>query len=219
MTDAAIPTRPRFRPGPALTALVGAGFALALLGCFLPWVAHPAAALAPNLIDLAEWTSLHPAVRAMSPPLLLTFGLRAVLALVGVGFALTTRWGWAVGALVVLRLLPPLDFFRGGGGDPNFQQQFALAVGTAVLVAVAAVGWPAAARRLRWWTLAPVVPAALGAAVAVWGAVSALVYVTAMYAAGYGVGVGVTVAGCLLGVVGSVGRWLNTRRRAPASAG
>ncbi|MCZ7542374.1 MAG: hypothetical protein M5R40_02005 [Anaerolineae bacterium] len=95
------------------------GFALALLGCYLPWVAHPAAALAPNMLDLAEWTSLHPAVRGSAPPLLLTFALRLPLALAGVGIAYAVRWGWLPGLVIALTLLPPLEFFRARRATPT----------------------------------------------------------------------------------------------------
>src|SRR5512143_758636 len=51
----------------------------ALIAYYLPWIANRAAALSANAYDLAEWTSLHPAVRGASVPLVAPFLLRAVL--------------------------------------------------------------------------------------------------------------------------------------------
>ena len=42
--------------------------------------------------------------------------------------------------LLAITLLPPFDFFRGAWDDPNYRQQFALAIGTLIgLVALAAI--------------------------------------------------------------------------------
>lgn len=121
----------------------------ALIACYLPWVYHPAAGLTFNAYDLAEWVSLHSAVRGASVPLVAPFLLRAVLGGLALLFCLRAlrsagRWvrlaytGLAL--WLAITLLPPFDFFRGAWDDPNYRQQFALAIGTLIgLVALAAV--------------------------------------------------------------------------------
>ena len=61
---------------------------LALIAYSLPWVVGPGAALTLNAYDLAEWTSLHPAVRTAALPFALTFGLRLLPLLVYMAFAI-----------------------------------------------------------------------------------------------------------------------------------
>src|SRR5258706_5695618 len=95
---------------------------IALLAYYLPWVYHKTAALTANGYDLAEWVSIHPAVRNGNPPLLAPFLLRVVLSGLALLFGLhaaksqkLTHWLYAVFALILsITLLPPLDFFRGG---------------------------------------------------------------------------------------------------------
>ena len=114
---------------------------LALLAYSLPWVANPGASLSPGAYDLAEWTSLHPAVRsgtlALMTPLLLRLQLVLLAVIVAVHAPrprLSLRW--LIHALFVVLMaiasLPPLEFFLGAGHDPNFQQQFALALVTLI---------------------------------------------------------------------------------------
>ncbi len=112
---------------------------LALIAYYLPWIWHPTAALTANAYDLAEWVSIHPAVRNGDPPLVAPFLLRSLLGgialLCGLCAVCAQKWWgrWLYGALAVIlaiTLLPPPDFFRGAGGDPNYRQQFGLAVGT-----------------------------------------------------------------------------------------
>lgn len=137
---------------------------LAWIGTYLPWVTTTGAAFSSNLYDLAEWTSLYPAVRGGNPPLLPTFLLRATPALIAIGLSLhstrrvtstvsdslpvkrvgafeVSRWMWGVRVLAVLiavGLLPPFDFFRGQFGDPNYRQQFIIA-GLTLLIIIG--GW------------------------------------------------------------------------------
>jgi hypothetical protein len=111
----------------------------ALVAYYLPWLNNQAAALSANAYDLAEWTSLHPAVREASIPLLAPFLLRAVLGGIALMFGLyalkvqskRARWAYTALALALaITLMPPLDFFRGAWDDPNYRQQFALSIGT-----------------------------------------------------------------------------------------
>lgn len=170
-----------------------AGFALALLACYFPWIAHPSAALAPNAFDLAEWASLHPAERT-GPLSLLTPGLlRAVAAACGVGLASSIRRGWLPGLLVAITLLPPFDFFRGSSADPNFRQMFAIAVFTGGMVVLAA-------RRQT----SPAIPAVLGGLFAIVGVARAKALVDGLYKAGIGIGMPLALVGFGLVIVGIV---------------
>jgi hypothetical protein len=98
---------------------------------YAPWFTHKTAGFTMNAFDLAEWASLHPAVRSSTPPMLTSFLLRVPqLALVFV-FALAANWltdpraRWLVRGIAVLpllRFIPPADFFRSATDDPNYRQ-------------------------------------------------------------------------------------------------
>lgn len=99
----------------------------------LPWVVNPAASLTPNGYELAEWTSLHPAVRGASPPLMTSLLLRLPLVCIALVVAFTTRRS-IVAAMFVLvvsaGLLPP-ELLQ-ATGNPNSTQQGALALITLI---------------------------------------------------------------------------------------
>jgi len=111
-------------------------FALTLLGYFLPFVINPGGGLTLHALDLAEWTTLHPLVRAETPLLLTALLLRLPLLCAGIMITLQARsspdkWsrriGWLCAGSVVLGLLPPLDFVT-QLNNINYQQQFVLAL-------------------------------------------------------------------------------------------
>lgn len=118
-------------------------FGLYLIMYSLPWISNPGRSLSLGAYDLAEWSSLHPTVKATTPPLLTCFLIRFPL----VGLA------WIVGfhskdlitkpmllplvhtitvVLIAISLLPPLEFFTIASGDPNYQQQFVLAIAASI---------------------------------------------------------------------------------------
>jgi hypothetical protein len=102
-----------------------------LIAYSLPWLNGPGAGLTFNAYDLAEWISLYPAARAESPPLLTPLLLRLPLALISLIAVAGLQRIWlqaVVIAGVALALLPPLDFFTAGSADPNYRQQFLLAL-------------------------------------------------------------------------------------------
>lgn len=125
MTNPASPSRPLFLWLLTLAALI--------FYC-LPWVITTAASLTMGAYDLAEWSSLHPASRGASIPLLPALLLRLPLVCLALAAAFAARRGasWWLYTLFVglmsAALLPPLEFFTQAGSDPNYRQQFGLAL-------------------------------------------------------------------------------------------
>lgn len=122
---------------------------LATIGYSLPWVASTSASLQPGALDLAEWLTLHPAVRSNMPLLLPALLLRLALVFLGLIFVLEykaapthrLRWLHAVFALGMwLALVPPIAFFAGEFGDRNYQQQFTLWIAY-TLTSLASIIW------------------------------------------------------------------------------
>lgn len=120
---------------------------LALVCYYLPWYAHDTAGFTMHGFDLAEWASLHPAVRSSSPEMLTSFLLRAPQWIIVVALTLVAnrfddpRWRWVVraGALALaLRFVPPKEFFTDTPDDPNYRQMTLLLVlsGLSVLLAL-----------------------------------------------------------------------------------
>lgn len=146
--------------------------AVALASCLLPWLVSPAAGLSLNPIDLAEWTSLAPAVQAQTPPLLTTFLLRAPLLVVALLIALAANRyrGWA--GLFILLLaaaqLPPFEFLN-DSANSNYRQQLLMAVLTGGLGLLVLFVLPR-----RFALSAAMVVATLGLIAAVLGIASAL---------------------------------------------
>ncbi len=111
--------------------LILAALTLALLCYYLPWYSHATAAFTLHAYDLAEWASLHPAVRSETPGLWTSFLLRlpqvtliwaaALLANGGRDPRLRTMLR-GVALLVALRFLPPREFLSTASGDPNYRQ-------------------------------------------------------------------------------------------------
>ncbi len=124
---------------------------LAWIGCYLPWSLTLSTAFSANLFDLAEWSSLDSAVRYANPPLLPTVFLRLTVGLIAFALAsqadtLTNRavrWIVRIVALLIgIGLLPPLEFFRGAFGDPNYRQQLVIALVTCLAALGAVFGPP-----------------------------------------------------------------------------
>lgn len=103
---------------------------LGLLGYLLPWAVASSAPMTLNAYDLAEWTSLHPAQRQTTPPLLAPLLLRAQLAILSLAFALTVSKHWVAAAAVValaMAQLPPFEYVY-DIANLNYRQQFMLAL-------------------------------------------------------------------------------------------
>ena len=159
-------------------------FIAGLFAYSLPWIAGPGASLTLNAYDLAEWTSLHPWVRAATPPLVVTFMLRALPALLTLFLFTTAARSWrryiaVIVFVVALALLPPAAFFGSAFDDPNFRQQAVLALLT--------LGLPFLSVRLRW---SPVIFAALLVAGTVIAVENSRVLMNATFALPVGPGLG-----------------------------
>jgi hypothetical protein len=104
----------------------------ALVAYCLPWVINPGVSLSLGAYDLAEWSSLHPAVRSGNPMLLTALLLRLPLVgialLISIGaFPRSPTFRLFLSLLIGTALLPPLEFFTQATDDPNYRQQFVLA--------------------------------------------------------------------------------------------
>jgi len=113
---------------------------LALVGLFgfaQPWIVAPSGSMTLNAFDLAEWTSLHPAQRATSPPLLTPLMLRLQLLILSatLGALATGRRTRACAAIMILVLtlaqLPPLDIVY-DINNLNYRQQLFLAAASLI---------------------------------------------------------------------------------------
>lgn len=134
-----------------LLALIAAG-----VFYFMPWSSHAATSLTFGAYDLAEWSSLHPAVRFVEPALQPTLLLRLPPVLLLIAFALGVgaprfSWIWWFSLMVIIvgavALMPPLEFFA-ATDDPNYRQQALLAGVTLLggLIGISGIGgslrWP-----------------------------------------------------------------------------
>jgi hypothetical protein len=155
--------------------LVIAGLIVATACYELPWYVHDTAAFTTNAFDLAEWASLHPAVRSSSPPLLTSFLLRFPQVALIFALALAanglhdprSRWIWRATALIpALRFFPPSDFFTGASADPNYRQMLLLFGLSAVSVLAALLFERAPA---RWQSALLIVALAVGVIGGWWG--------------------------------------------------
>jgi hypothetical protein len=136
--------------------LILAGLVLAMVCTYWPWFTHETAGFTMNAFDLAEWASLHPAVRSSSPPMLASFLLRAPQLALVFAFALAAnrlvdpRVRWllrGIAMLPLLRFLPPAEFFTSATGDPNYRQM-ALLAGLGIGLVMLSI--PLHRMRTRW---------------------------------------------------------------------
>jgi len=125
---------------------------LGLLGFLSPWTLASSAPMTLNAFDLAEWTSLHPAQRHTSPPLLAPLLLRAQLVFLTLVLALAAsgRPWKVISAVAVILLalaqLPPFEYVY-DIANVNYRQQFLLAL---VSLIGGLVALRARHRRVTW---------------------------------------------------------------------
>jgi hypothetical protein len=119
-----------------MTIIIIALAGIMLAAYSLPWVTHLSASLSFNAYDLAEWTTLNPGVRGTDLGWFIPLALRGQLLFIGITLVLWVPSRWlSVGVLLsfFVALLPPFEFFSGSMADPNYRQQFALALTMAVM--------------------------------------------------------------------------------------
>jgi len=114
----------------------------ALVAYTLPWVVGGGASVSFGAFDLAEWASLHPTNRAMSPILLTSFLLRFPLVCMAWAVAFNAPpqpfwsfgwWGYALICLILAILsTPPLEFITTNRDDINYLQQAGLTLLTLI---------------------------------------------------------------------------------------
>jgi hypothetical protein len=135
------------RPNPR-DDLLRASLLLALLGFWMPWLDHPAAALRLNAYELSEWVTFLPAVRAgelavsrlafLVPSACLAVLMAIASARTRAGH--TRHWrdalrpralaGWgllALAGLCVTAVFPYYPYILSAYADPEFQTQFFVA--------------------------------------------------------------------------------------------
>ena len=123
--------------------------AFAVIGYFLPWVLTPASSLSLGAYDLAEWSSLHPIIRQTIPFLWTALALRIPLAILGILLAAYVNKSFHRPSITIIcilvtaiALLPPLEFFTTYRDDPNYRQQFVIALLTLAIGIPAAIAQP-----------------------------------------------------------------------------
>lgn len=120
-----------------------AALCVLLLSAALPWVMNSGAALTLNAIDLAEWTSLYPAVMGeaipMSTTLLLRLPFVCAAAAIGFGFNRARILRALLVIVMTLGLLPPFEFL-GAFDNPNYRQQALIAILTLIIGLMGAAG-------------------------------------------------------------------------------
>jgi hypothetical protein len=140
---------------------------LALVAYCLPWLLNPGVSLSYGVYDLAEWTSLHSAVRASSPSLLLTLVLRLPLVCLTIVVEFSRRQVLLRTIFVFIiaaALLPPLEFFTQYPDDPNYRQQLVLAVAAFLIGGIGLSGLLS-----RWHHIIRLTASFAGAIAAIWG--------------------------------------------------
>lgn len=172
---------------------------LALIAYCLPWLLNPGVSLSYGVYDLAEWTSLHPAVRESSPPLLLTLILRLPLIYVTaiVAFSqLPVLPRAAFVTIIMVALLPPLEFFTQYSGDPNYRQQFALSIVALLVGGIGLSGF-----LVPWYPAIRIIGSAVVGVTAAWGLEQAYTLMTDYYLPVH-IGLGgllfITLCGCII---------------------
>ena len=144
---------------------------LLMLVCYaLPWLINPGVSLSPGGYDLAEWSSLHYAVRAESPMLLTSFLLRLPLALIAllVGVSSPRKVLSAIViVLLAIAMLPPLEIIY-TPSDPNYMQQAAVAL---IALVGGFIGWSGVLK--RWQSPILIGIGVIGALAVVWGLATA----------------------------------------------
>ncbi|MBN1563190.1 MAG: hypothetical protein JXA10_05080 [Anaerolineae bacterium] len=198
------------------------GLGLALVCYMLPWYTHDTAGFTTNAFDLAEWASIHPAVRSSSPPMLTSLLLRWPLVAVIIGLALTAnrfedaRVCWVVrgvALLLALRLISPSDFFANASDDPNYRQMAQLTAASVIGILVAIMLFRLAQR----WQNAVLVGVLLIGVLAGWQGLADAGTLLDNFEIAVSIGPGIIGYTLCMGLVLMVAIWSKLSMRQPAS--
>ncbi len=183
----------------------------------LPWVVGGGASLTFGAFDLAEWASLHPATRAMSPILLTSFLLRFPLVCLAwiVAFNAppypfkSANW-WFYGVICLILVIfstPPLEFLTTNRDDMNYLQQAGLSV---LGIIGCAIGLSGVLKPYRHYIA--VVMSLIGAIVSVWGVILAY-SLLADFQISISVGIGIIACTGMFILMAGYNVWLESKRR------
>jgi hypothetical protein len=117
--------------------LLYAAIASSFIAYYLPWITSKGV-LNIGARDLAEWASLYPATGFNSSPLTTALLLRIPGACLAIILSVSAparhyqSWRWQTAVfltgLLIISILPPLEFFGTQSHNPNYQQQFILTI-------------------------------------------------------------------------------------------
>lgn len=178
---------------------------LALIVYTLPWVIGSGASLSFGAFDLAEWASLHPSAREMSPILLTSFLLRLPLVCITWIMALNAPphpfksalwWVYGLICLILVALsAPPLEFLTVFRDDVNYIQQASL---TLIAFIGALLGLIGALKPYRPYII--IVVCMIGGITSLWGGISGYNLLIG-FGLGVAVGMGMIVSGGLFAFI------------------
>lgn len=190
--------------------------ALALIAYTLPWVISGSASLTFGAFDLAEWASLHPTNRALSPTLLTSLLLRMPLVCLAwiiafnappYPFKSASWWIYAVvSSILVVLSTPPLEFLTIFRDDVNYIQQASL---TTVAGIGAVIGLSGILRQYRVYFALLV--GILGVIVSIWGVINGYTLL-ADFQIDVAVGIGV-IMNIAVFIVMCGYMWIESKRR------
>ncbi|MDZ4767508.1 MAG: hypothetical protein SGJ24_00130 [Chloroflexota bacterium] len=177
--------------------------ALILVGYVTPWIVTASAGTTLNAYDLAEWTSLHPDVRARTPSLFVTFCVRAMLlwsALMIAGMQVLRLYRIVGIVTLAVASLPPIEFLT-RFDDGNYLQQTAITIALLVL-SIGLIVWSGAPVLRRW--LLPTT-ASIGLLGTLFSIVHGMVLMDRFdIGVAPGIGVLLTIIGCLIVIVATL---------------
>ncbi len=189
---------------------------LGLIAYTLPWIIGAGASLTFGAFDLAEWASLHPTTRALSPILFTSFLLRMPLVCLAwisafnappYPFKSASWWIYALLCLILVMLsTPPLEFLTIFRDDINYIQQANL---TIVAMIGAGIGLSGIFKKYRVYFA--IFAGIIGIITSIWGWMNgyALLADFQIYVS-LGVGVIMTIA-IFLVMCGYI--WIQSKRR------
>lgn len=189
---------------------------LALIAYTLPWVMGGSASLTFGAFDLAEWASLHPTNRALSPTLLTSFLLRMPLVCLAwiiafnappYPFKSASWWIHAVLCLILVILsTPPLEFLTIFRDDVNYIQQASL---TLVAGVGCAIGLGGIFKKYRVYIA--ILAGIIGIITSIWGVINGYALLSD-FQINVSIGIGMIISVVMFVIMCGYG-WIESKRR------